>query len=594
MVVSNFKKKAKTKVLLKRIAKIPITISILAIIAFLYDYGFEHQPEIKIFLNSVYSSSIFIGIISIAARYFFKDYRPRLKSSPFDFVLFLFLTFIFLNQQGYFTNDLPGILNHRIWLYSAVFLVFIREFSAIRVELRKAFLNPAQLFVLSFLSLIIFGSFLLLLPKATVDQISLIDALFTSTSAVCVTGLAVVDTGSSFTVFGQIIIAMLIQVGGLGIMTFASYFSYFFKGGSSYENQLALRDITNAEKISEVFSILKKIILLTFLIEAIGAVLIFKALDISVIPSVYDRVFFSGFHAISGFCNAGFSTLQNSFYEEAFQLNYPLHLIVSFLIILGGLGFPIVFNLYKYLKSKAYTAFLFLLRRKNTITTPRLINVNTRIVLITSLLLTVLGTIAFYILEYNNTLANHNHIGKVVTAFFGSVTTRTAGFNTVDTGALNLQTVLIVMFLMWVGASPASTGGGIKTSTFAVAILNTISIARGRTRLELFNREIPDSSVQRAYAIILLSIFVIATSILLISFFDADKGLLNITFESISAYATVGLSMGITADLSSASKLVLIFTMFIGRVSMLTLLIAIYKRVSSEAYRLPTENILIN
>jgi len=238
MVVSNFKKKAKTKVLLKRIAKIPITISILAIIAFLYDYGFEHQPEIKIFLNSVYSSSIFIGIISIAVRYFFKDYRPRLKSSPFDFVLFLFLTLIFLNQQGYFTNDLPGILNHRIWLYSAVFLVFIREFSAIRVELRKAFLNPAQLFVLSFLSLIIIGSFLLLLPKATVDQISLIDALFTSTSAVCVTGLAVVDTGSSFTVFGQIIIALLIQVGGLGIMTFASYFSYFFKGGSSYENQL--------------------------------------------------------------------------------------------------------------------------------------------------------------------------------------------------------------------------------------------------------------------------------------------------------------------------------------------------------------------
>ncbi|KAF0201602.1 MAG: hypothetical protein FD170_2608 [Bacteroidetes bacterium] len=594
MVVSNFKKKAKTKVLLKRIAKIPITISILAIIAFLYDYGFEHQPEIKIFLNSVYSASIFIGIISIAVRYFFKDYRPSLKSSPFDLVLFLFLTFIFLNQQGYFTNDLPGLLNHRIWLYSAVFLVFIREFSAIRVELRKAFLNPAQLFVLSFLSLIIFGSFLLLLPKATVDQISLIDALFTSTSAVCVTGLAVVDTGSSFTIFGQIIIALLIQVGGLGIMTFASYFSYFFKGGSSYENQLALRDITNAEKISEVFSILKKIILLTFLIEAIGAVLIFKTLDISVIPSVYDRVFFSGFHAISGFCNAGFSTLQNSFYEEAYQLNYPLHLIISFLIILGGLGFPIVFNLYKYLKSKAFTAFLFLLRRKNTITTPRLINVNTRIVLITSLLLTVLGTIAFYILEYNNTLANHNQIGKVVTAFFGSVTTRTAGFNTVDTGALNLQTVLIVMFLMWVGASPASTGGGIKTSTFAVAILNTISIARGRTRLELFNREIPDSSVQRAYAIILLSIFVIATSILLISFFDSDKGLLNITFESISAYATVGLSMGITADLSSASKLVLIFTMFIGRVSMLTLLIAIYKRVSSEAYRLPTENILIN
>jgi Trk-type K+ transport system membrane component len=271
-----------------------------------------------------------------------------------------------------------------------------------------------------------------------------------------------------------------------------------------------------------------------------------------------------------------------------------LHLIISFLIILGGLGFPIVFNLFRYLKLKVITAFLFLLRRKNTITTPRLININTRIVLITSFVLTVLGAVAFYILEYNNTLANHNQIGKIITAFFGSVTTRTAGFNTVDTGALNLHTILIIMFLMWVGASPASTGGGIKTSTFAVAILNTISIARGKTRLELFNREIPNSSVERAYAIILLSIFVISISILLISFFDSDKGLLNISFECISAYATVGLSRGITADLSSASKLVLILTMFIGRVSMLTLLIALFKRVSTEAYRLPTENILIN
>lgn len=580
--------------LIKRIARIPIVVSILAIIAFFYDFGFEHQYDIKVFLISVYLFSIFIGIVSLAVRYFFKDYRPRLKSSPFDFVLFLFLIFILLNQYGYFTNNLPGILNHKIWLYAAVFLVFIREFSALKVELRKAYLNPAQLFVLSFLTLIILGSFLLLLPKATVSGIGLIDALFTSTSAVCVTGLVVVDTGSSFTEFGHIIIALLIQLGGLGIMTFASYFSYFFKGGSSYENQLALRDITNAEKISDVFSILKKIIVLTFLIEGTGAVLIFETLDSSVIPSVYDRVFFSGFHAISGFCNAGFSTLQNSFYEDAFQLNYPLHLIISFLIILGGLGFPIVFNLFRYLKLKVIAVFLFLLRRKNTITTPRLININTRIVLITSLVLTVFGAVAFYILEYNNTLASHNQIGKVVTAFFGSVTTRTAGFNTVDTGALNLHTILIMMFLMWVGASPASTGGGIKTSTFAVAILNTISIARGKTRLELFNREIPNSSVERAYAIILLSIFVISISILLISFFDSDKGLLNISFECISAYATVGLSRGITADLSSASKLVLTFTMFIGRVSMLTLLIALFKRVSTEAYRLPSENILIN
>lgn len=589
-----FKKKERLIALKKRIARIPLIVSILAIVAFLYDFGFEHEPYIKSFLHTVYLSSIFVGIISIAARYFFKDYRPRLKSAPFDFLLILFLSFFLLKQFGYFFYESISILNHRIWIYFAIFLVFLREFSAIRFSFKKAHLNPAQLFVLSFLIIIILGSFLLLLPRATVTKFSLIDALFTSTSAVCVTGLVVVDTGSFFTEFGQLIIASLIQVGGLGIMTFASYFSYFFKGGSSYENQLALRDITNAEKVSEVFSVLKKIILITFLIEGIGAVLIFKTLDSSIIPSLYDRVFFSGFHAISGFCNAGFSTLPNSFYETAFQFNYPLHLIVAFLIIIGGIGFPIVFNLFKYLNSKILATFQSLLRHKKVITTPRLINVNTRIVLFTSFLLTVFGTITFFILEYDNTLANHNYYGKVVTAFFGSVTTRTAGFNTVDTGALNLHTILIVMFLMWVGASPASTGGGIKTSTFAVAILNTLRIVKGKSRLEIFNREIPNFAVERAYAIILLSFLVIITSIFMVSLFDSDKGLLNISFECISAYSTVGLSRGITSDLSPASKLILILTMFIGRVSMLTLLIALFKKVSNEVYRFPTENILIN
>ncbi|MDP2161918.1 MAG: potassium transporter TrkG, partial [Flavobacterium sp.] len=322
----NIRKKERTEKIKKRVARIPIIVSILSIVAFLYDFGFDQEPYIKIFLNKLYLLSVLVGIISTVVRYFFKDYRPRLKSSPFDFLLFLFLTIILLKQFGYLSNESLSILNHKVWIYSAVFLVLFREISAIKIEFRKAYLNPAQLFVLSFLIIIIFGSFLLMLPMATVTNISLIDALFTSTSAVCVTGLIVVDTGSFFTEFGQIIIAILIQVGGLGIMTFASYFSYFFRGGSSYENQLALRDITNAEKISEVFSVLKKIILITFLIEGIGAVLIYNTLDSSAIPSLYERVFFSAFHAISGFCNAGFSTLPNSFYESAFQFNYPLHL----------------------------------------------------------------------------------------------------------------------------------------------------------------------------------------------------------------------------------------------------------------------------
>jgi trk system potassium uptake protein len=594
MVIHHKSKRERAINIFKQVGRIPFTFSILSILAFLYDFGFEHEANIREFLFYIYITAIVIGTISIVLRFIIPQYRPRRKTIPFDILLILFyIVILSFHFKGYHSN-LFDLSTYNLLVYLAIFVVFFREFSALQFEFKKVALNPAQIFVLSFLSIIIAGSFLLLLPNATHTRISLIDALFTSTSAVCVTGLIVVDTGSFFTEFGQIIIAVLIQIGGLGIMTFASYFSYFFRGGSSYENQLILRDITNAEKISEVFSVLKKILIVTILIEGIGAILIFYSLDSAIVPSLGDKLFFAIFHAISGFCNAGFSTLPNSFYESAFQFNYPLHIIVATLFIIGGLGFPIVFNLFRFAKSKLKAAINLVLSRKQKIIIPRIINVNTRIVLLTSLILTVLGTVAFLILEYNNTLLEHNLFGKIVTSFFGSVTTRTAGFNTVDTSALNLHTILIVMFLMWVGASPASTGGGIKTSTLAVAILNTFSIARGKTKLEIYNREIPRTSIDRAFAIIVLSIMVISVSILLISFFDSDKGMLNISFECVSAYSTVGLSRGITSNLSSASKLILILTMFIGRVSMLTLLIALYKKVSTGSYRYPSENILIN
>ncbi|MFO7622156.1 MAG: potassium transporter TrkG [Bacteroidales bacterium] len=588
------RKKEKRKTIIKRISRIPFIISLFSILTLLYEFGFEHKPyEIDVF-REIYVSAIIIGALSIIIRYFYKANRPRLKSLPFDIILLLFLVLVASGKfwQDAFKNML--ILKYAIWIYIAIFLVFIREFSAIKVEFNRAVFNPAQLFILSFLTIIVAGTFLLMLPKAAVTRISLIDALFTSTSAVCVTGLTVVDTGNFFTGFGQVIIVLLIQIGGLGIMTFTSYFSYFFRGGSSFESQLILRDLTNAEKLSEVFAILKRIILLTILIEGIGAFFVFHTLDKALIPSIADRLFFSVFHAISGFCNAGFSTLPNGFYESAYQFNYPLHITVAFLFIIGGLGFPIVFNMLKLLRNKIKSSIQLLFQRKRQIHSPWLLNVNTRIVLITSLILSLSGTIAFFILEYNNTLLNHSFYGKIVTAFFGSVTTRTAGFNTVDTADLSIPTVLIVIFLMWVGASPASTGGGIKTSTLAVAILNIINISKGNPRLEVYKREIPQLSVNRAFAIIVLSILVISLSVMLITVFDSAKGFLEICFECISAFSTVGLSRGITDELCSASKFVLVLTMFIGRVSMLTLLIAFFKKVSSGNYQYPTESILIN
>ena len=567
--------------------RIPFWVSLFAVLLVIFDFGFDQSVVIQQNLFWVYSLTIFTGVISIIGRYFSPRDRPRHKARPVDFLLVLFLAALLFNF------DLPLFTNSQ-YLYAAVFLVFVREFSALNIDFGKQLFNPAQLFILSFLTIIFTGTLLLMLPNSTHSGISPIDAFFTSTSAVCVTGLIVVDTGSYFTKFGQSVILILIQAGGLGIMTFTSYFSYFFKGGSSYENQLLLKDITMAEKIADVFTTIKRIILVTFIIELIGAILIYTSLDENIITSYSERIFFSIFHAVSGFCNAGFSTLPNSLYETGFRFNYPLHLTVASLFIIGGIGFPILFNFTKYLKYIIKKRLLSFSKQKPEVYLSRIININSRIVIISTILLIVVGTILFYFFEYDNTLAEHKGFGKLVTAFFGAVTPRTAGFNSVNTADLNFWTIMFVFLLMWIGASPASTGGGIKTSTFSIGVLNFISLARGKDRIEYFGREIAEISVRRAFAIISLSLIVIGASVFLISSFDSDKDLILIAFECFSAYSTVGLSLGITGDLSNASKMVIIITMFIGRVSMLTILIALLRKVKFLKYRYPTEEILIN
>jgi len=588
----NFRKQEKRKKQLEQIKRIPFWITLIAVILVIYDFGFEKALVMKLVLPWFYIITLIIGFISIVARYFPGKKNPLPGAWPFDVVLLiLFIVAMMSFILGYADFSL-GTGTH--WIYRALFLIFLREFSTLTINFKRQFLNPAQLFVLSFLSIIMIGALVLSLPNATHHGISFINALFTSTSAVCVTGLIVVDTGTYFTHFGQTAILVLIQIGGIGIMTFTSYFSYFFRGGSSYENQLVLREMTNSEKIAEVYKTLKKIIWLTFSIESIGAILIYSSIDRSVIPSVAGRTFFSVFHSISAFCNAGFSTLLNNLYEPAFRYNYPLHLIFAFLIIIGGLGFPIVFNFITYLKHLLVNRVLPFTRQNKAVHIPWVISINTRIVIITTFLLLVGGTLCFYFLEYNNTLAEHSGIGKIVTAFFEATTPRTAGFNSVDITALNFTSVLILFLLMWIGASPASTGGGIKTTTFAISVLNFLSLARGKDRIEVYRREVSDTSVRRAFAIISLSLVVIGFSVFLISNIDGDLNLLSVAFEVVSAYGTVGLSLGITSDLSSASKLVIIFTMFIGRVSMLTLMIALFRKVKYLKYRYPSEEILIN
>jgi trk system potassium uptake protein TrkH len=307
-----------------------------------------------------------------------------------------------------------------------------------------------------------------------------------------------------------------------------------------------------------------------------------------------DQLFFAVFHSVSAFCNAGFSTLPNSLYQEGFAYNYPFMLILALLFILGGIGFPIVFNMYKYGKYLVQNLLLSGKSTRKRVHLPWIISINTRIVLVTTALLLIVGTGLFMLFEHDNVLKDHTWYGQLVVGFFNAATPRTAGFNCVNMNNLEFSTIMLIFLLMWVGASPASTGGGIKTSTAAIAALNFVSLARGKEKIEVFKREIPNVSVRRSFAIISLSLVLLGLSIFMLTYFDPEKDLLHIAFECFSAYATVGLSLGVTPNLSPPGKIVIILVMLVGRVGSLTLLVAVLRKIKFQNYRYPQEEILLN
>jgi potassium uptake TrkH family protein len=474
-------------------------------------------------------------------------------------------------------------------------LLFFIELSRVSLGVNKLAIHPAMIFILSFILVILIGTLLLMVPNATVNGISWIDAFFTATSAVCVTGLIVVDTATAFTGMGKTILMILFQIGGLGMMTFTSFFGFFFKGSQSLQSQLFLKDYINEDNIGKIGSTLIKIILFTLGFELLVALGIFFIVDGDLFNSIADRLFFAVFHSISAFCNAGFSTLTNGLYEVGFRTEYHIHLILAISIIVGGIGFPVIVSYAQVVKRVCNNWFNIWIKKDSFYHhTPRIFNINTSLTTVSTLILLVVGFVTYWTFEERNTLAGLTGYGKFVTAFFGSVTPRTAGFNTVDMTQLAVPTVLIYLILMWIGASPGSTGGGLKTTTFAVAVLNAISIAKGKDRVEVFNRQIDPETVRKAFAVMLLSFIVIGLGVFLVLFFNPELDVLDVAFEVFSAFSTVGLSLGITAKLTTGSKIVISIIMFLGRVGTLTVLVAFIKKTRSLRYKYPQEGVFIS
>ncbi|MGP9688055.1 TrkH family potassium uptake protein [Psychrobacter sp. AOP22-C1-C5] len=572
-----------------------IFISIIGVAVALLDSGFTLPTWLQQVFHIFYLAIIFLGFILTAGRYIYTKKPLTLnKVAVFDLLTSIAIVILLV---AHFTDlvrsGLSGPVDGFVAIKIAVFVTFIREISDHDFNLNRTFLNPAQFFILSFLSVVLVGALLLMMPNATTQPLSFIDALFTATSAVCVTGLIVVDTATYFTTFGQVIIMGLIQIGGLGILTFVTYFSYFFKGGVSYETQASISEMSYMSGMRDVVSTLKSILYVTFAVEAVAAALIYVSIYDIANMDWSEQLFFSVFHAISAFCNAGFSTFSAGLYDDSLRFNYPLQLIIAVTFIFGGMGFTIVVNVLRYLRYRLER----LIYRKDQryAYQPWLLNINSRITLITTGALLLSGFIGVMIFEYNNVLAEHtSFFGKLVTGFFTAATPRTAGFNNIDMGTLAFPTIMLTIFLMWIGASPNSTGGGIKTSTFAIALLNTLSLARGQTKVEVFKRQIADISIRRAFSIMWLSLLVIGTGVTLISYDQPELDLIKVVFECFSAYSTVGLSLNLTTELSDFSKIVVSVIMFVGRVSMLTIFIALLKNRRPRNYHYPTEEITIN
>ena len=490
------------------------------------------------------------------------------------------------------------VLNNRVFHVLILFVISLIDISDEIIRFLGQKSNPALVMAISFLFIIIIGSGLLLMPRCLQEgaRITWVDSLFTSTSAVCVTGLASVDIVSTFTRFGQLVILALIQVGGLGVMTITSFFALFFMGNTSIYNQMVVRDMVSSKSLASLWSTLLNIFGFTLILELLGAIGIFCAIHGTIGMDVGDEIFFCVFHAISAFCNAGFSTIQGGLGNDVLMQGHnTFYIIVACIVILGGIGYPVLVNfktiVYKHLQEvwrwmhgRRYVSF----------SIPNLFDLNTKIVLNTTALLFFLGFVLIAVFEWNHAFVQMDVEGKLTHAFFNSVCPRTAGFTSVNLNYMGIQTIIIYIILMWIGGSSQSTAGGIKVNAFAVAMLNIRAIIHGTTRVEFGNRELSLDSIRRANAAVFVSICVLTLSILLMSIIEPHLPLKSVIFECVSALGTVGSSLNLTSELNNGGKVLIVVLMFIGRVGVVTMAQGMVQQYKHQNYKLPQDNIIIS
>ncbi len=559
------------------------------IVGAILEFGFELSDRLKDEFDLVYFWAWNMFLLERVCHLVLT--RRGKRRAAYNFIgwtvnglLTLTLIPIILNILG--IDDSTGVIrvleNRAIYLL-VLFLISSIELSSTVISSLGRKSNPSLMMAVSFLFIIMAGSGMLLMPRCIQHGVHLswIDSLFTATSAVCVTGLTTIDVPSTFTSFGQLVIMMLIQVGGLGVMTITSFFALFFMGNTSIYNQMQVQDMVSSKSLASLWSTLLNIFGFTAVLELAGAVLIFLNIHGTIGLDIRHELFFSMFHAVSAFCNGGFSNYQDGVGASVLMEGHCwLYIILALLIILGGIGYPVLVNL-----KIAVTKF-----SKGR----RLFDLNTKIVLRTTMMLIVSGTALLAFFEWNNTFAGMPIREKLTQAFFNAVSPRTAGFISVDLNSMCIQSIFIYTLLMWIGGASQSTAGGVKVNAFAVAFLNIRAIIHGTTRVEFAGRELSTDSIRRANAAVFVSIILLSVFVFLVTLTEPDLPLKAIVFECVSAFATVGSSLGITSSLQDTSKVLLVVLMFIGRVGLVTMAQGLLKQYKNQNYKLPQDNITIS
>ena len=576
--------------------------SILLIVGLVYEHGFTISVAEAHQLQRLYHGVwiVFLSDISLRIALEYKDTRQTFSKLTWILTFLLYLTLV---PVVFHRPEVEGaiqavwdFLNGRMYHLALLLMLSFLNLSYGLVRLLGRRTNPSLILAVSFLIIILIGTGLLMLPRSTVAGISWVDSLFISTSAVCVTGLTSVDVASTFTTTGFVIIILLIQIGGLGVMTLTSFFAMFFMGNTSLYNQLVVRDMVSSNSLNSLLSTLVYILGFTLAIEGAGMLAIWSDIHGTMGMDIHEELAFSAFHSISAFCNAGFSTLPGNLGNPLLMSGHnPFYIYISLLIILGGIGFPILVNFkdiilyhirrfWRFLRTWEWDGRRFY----------HLYNLNTRIVLIVTFLLLVVGTAGIALFEWNASFAGMSVADKWTQAFFNASCPRTAGFSSVDLAGLSVQTLLIYLILMWIGGGSQSTAGGIKVNAFAVVVLNLVAVLRGTERVEVFGRELSYDSIRRSNATVVMSFGVLFVFIFIISILEPKLSLLTVTFECVSTISTVGSSLNATPLLGNDSKLLVALLMFVGRVGLITLMLGIIKQKKNTKYQYPSGQIIIN